>query len=166
MITLIAAVSKDWSVGDANKMLWNIPSELLLFKRRTTDSIVVMGRRTFESMGKKYLPNRTNIVIGTGYFDIESAKYDIDGYLSNSRQIFIIGGAGIWAEFLPIATNAYITHIETDLSGSIKFPKDEFLTRFEPCYETINLKKSSMELDYKVVEYYSPQSKYNINRGY
>ena len=152
MITLIAAVSKDWSVGDGNKMLWHIPSEMALFKRRTIDNIVVMGRRTFESLGSKRLPNRTNIVISNSFVPMQQAK-DLIDYASNenNKHVFIIGGASIWAEFIPIANNAYITHVDSDITGDTKFPKDEFLTRYEPYHETIHLYNT--EPMYKVVEY-------------
>ena len=132
MLSLIAAVAKNYCIGKDNKLPWHIPEDLQHFKDITSKKTVLMGRKTFESiLGylKKPLPNRKSIVITrnlnykvpTGvevYNDIDKA---IDNY--PNEEIFVIGGAGIYQQTINLADKLYITWIDQKINGDTFFPK-------------------------------------------
>lgn len=128
MIKIIAAISKNNAIGINNKLLWHLPKDLKRFKKLTLNSNVIMGRRTYESIGKA-LPNRKNIVISRN----KNYKLD-DAILANSinkaielanKNCFIIGGEQIYKEAINIADEMYITHIDQNFIGDSFFPKIE-----------------------------------------
>lgn len=121
MFSIIVAIGKNNEIGKKNKLIWHIPEDLKNFKKITTGKTVVMGRKTYESIGRA-LPNRKNIIL-TRNFNI---KYDenievyndlenfIDKYKNNNEEIFIIGGEEIYKEFLKrdIVEKLYISHVD------------------------------------------------------
>lgn len=119
-ISLIAAIAKNLAIGKDNKLLYYIPEDLKRFKKITSGHVVIMGKKTFESMGSKPLPNRTNIVISLekdyraeGCITVHS----IEEALSKARElereeIFIIGGGSIYAQTLKYADKLYVTVID------------------------------------------------------
>lgn len=128
-ISMIAAVAKNLAIGKDNKLLWHIPEDLKRFKELTKGHAVVMGNKTFESLGRP-LPQRTNIVIA------KDENYKADGCVvvhslddaieaakkSESDEIFIIGGGSIYAQFLPRADKLYITKVDKEFDGDVFFP--------------------------------------------
>lgn len=127
MISLIAAIDRNNVIGKDNKMPWTLPLDLAYFKKLTTGHIVVMGRKTFESMGKA-LPNRTNWIVtrDKSYLAEGCQKfYSIDEVLkaSNTDEIFIIGGEKLYSEFFPAADKLYITLIDESFIGDTYFPE-------------------------------------------
>lgn len=145
-INLIVAYDKNYYIGKDNKLLWNIPDDLKKFKETTTGKIVVMGRKTYESIGR-VLPNRINVVlsdneefIGTlpvkniflennlrvyNSFDtlIEKLKE-----LSEGEEVFIIGGRSIYKQFIDkdLIDYLYISEIKKSYEGDVKFPFVDF----------------------------------------
>ena len=130
MINLIAAVSKNYQIGIHNQMPWHIPEDLKYFKEVTTGHPVIMGRKTFESIGHP-LPNRRNIVLTRDHtFTHEHVEVlhsfeealELCCRLSNS---FIIGGGEIYKAFLPYADHLYLTLIDEIIEGDTSFPPYE-----------------------------------------
>ncbi len=117
-------------IGKKNKLMWHIPGELPRFKRITTGHPVIMGRKTYESIGRP-LPNRTNIVItrDTNYkaeecLVVESIEKAIEiAKEKDQNEIFIIGGGEIYRQALPMVDKLYITLVKGDFSADTFFPK-------------------------------------------
>ena len=129
MISIIAAVSEDNGIGKNNDLLWNIPEDLKRFKRLTYGKTVIMGRKTWESLPKKPLPGRKNIVItDIPYENINNAvtAYSIEDALSkcgDNEEVFIIGGGSIYKQFMPLAGRLYITHVRRKIPADVYFPE-------------------------------------------
>src|SRR3989338_5065775 len=127
MISLIAAIGKNNELGKANALLWHLPADMKHFIEITTLHPVVMGRKTFESIGRP-LPNRRNIVITR---DVKYKKEEVeivhslsealDLFPDQNEEIFIIGGAEIYRQTMPIADRLYITHIDAEDSEADSF---------------------------------------------
>lgn len=117
MISAIVAVDSNWGIGFNGDLLEHIPEDLKYFKTITTNNTVMMGRKTWESLPKKPLPNRTNIVITSNpnmYNDAEFMDlFDAKLYLiyNKNDDIFIIGGGQIYEELLPLCDRVYVTKI-------------------------------------------------------
>ena len=126
--TLIAAVSLNKVIGSNGSIPWHIPEDLKYFQSNTLYSTVIMGRNTYESIGKP-LPNRKNIVITSSknkFQDIEiySNIEDLIESLKNSEdEIFIIGGEKIYSEFMPLANKMLITEVKIEIEGDSFFPE-------------------------------------------
>lgn len=123
-ICLIAAFDRNQLIGSNNQLPWHIPEDLAYFKKVTVNNTIVMGRKTFDSIGKP-LPNRKNIVISKNLGPVDGITIiqQPDSLLDLAEEtVFIIGGASIYKHFLPIATKLYITHIDATFSGDVYFP--------------------------------------------
>jgi dihydrofolate reductase len=129
MITLIVAMDPHNGIGIDGKLPWHIKEDLKLFKERTLNHKVVMGRKTYESIGKP-LPNRENIVVtrNQSISDIENVKiiHNLEVFLSENEkteeEIFIIGGAEIYQVALPYANRLAISHINKSYNCDTFFP--------------------------------------------
>jgi dihydrofolate reductase len=135
-ISAIAAINKiDRAIGINNTLLWKIPEDLRRFKELASGHPIIMGRKTFESIGRA-LPNRTNIVItrnpdfiAEGCIICSSTKDAIDTAKKyDNQEIFIIGGGQIYSEALPVTDRIYLTLVESDALGDVFFPQyaDDF----------------------------------------
>lgn len=129
MISIIVAVSDDLGIGKDNELLWKISEDLKRFKYLTTGKTVIMGKKTWDSLPRKPLPGRINIVL-TDIPDeeIENAVtvHSIPEALSNCREgeeAFIIGGGSIYRQFMPKADRLYITHVHKKAPADIYFPE-------------------------------------------
>ncbi len=130
MISLIAAIGKNNELGKNNALLFNMPADMKYFKDTTRLHTVVMGRKTFESIGKP-LPNRRNIVITrnvsykpAGVEVVHSLAGALDILPNQNEEIFIIGGAELYKETVPIADKLYITHVDAiDKDADVFFPE-------------------------------------------
>lgn len=129
MISIIAAVNRSWGLGLQNKLLYWLPNDLKRFKALTTGHTIVMGRKTFESLPKGALPNRRNIVLSRSQQDFPGAEcfsslQDALAHCTSDEEVFIIGGASIYREALPLADKLYLTHIEDDsMEADVFFPE-------------------------------------------
>ncbi len=126
MISIIVAVAENGVIGDRNTLLWHISEDLRRFKRLTTGHPVVMGRKTCESLGRP-LPNRRNVVITRSETEIAGCEvvHSLDEALAlfpADEEVFVIGGAQIYAEALPIADRFYLTRVHRDYEGDTRFP--------------------------------------------
>ena len=118
MISAIVAVDNNWGIGYNGDLLEKIPEDMKYFKELTTNNVVVMGRKTWDSLPKKPLPNRINIVItnqkkseenGAKFMTLEDAmRYAI---VNRPTDVFIIGGGQIYKKLLPICSRVYVTKI-------------------------------------------------------
>jgi dihydrofolate reductase len=129
MISIIVAVSEDWGIGKDNELLWHISEDLKRFKRLTSGNTVIMGKRTWESLPRKPLPGRKNIVMTDNPDEtIEDAvtAYSLHDSLNKcdkDKEIFIIGGGSIYRQFMPIADRLFITHVHRKAPADIYFPE-------------------------------------------
>ncbi len=136
MIHLIVAMTKDRVIGNNNKLLWQISDDMKLFKELTTNNTVIMGRNTWESIPKKFrpLPNRKNIVVSktlnrTNGAEIASSIDDaVRMARGNVGQIYCIGGAQIYKEFLEkeLVDILHISFVKKEYDGNVFFPKINF----------------------------------------
>jgi dihydrofolate reductase len=127
LIALIGAMSRNRIIGKDNRLPWRLPADLAHFKSITFGHTVVMGRKTFESIGRP-LPGRKNIILTTnpnlkpeGFQIARSVTEILDQ--ATSETVFIIGGAFTYRQFLPVAQLIYLTLIEADFVGDASFPE-------------------------------------------
>ncbi len=127
MISIIAAVADNGTIGSANSMPWHIKEDFRRFKAITTGHPVVMGRKTFESLGRP-LPNRTNVVVtrNRAYVAegciVAGSLQEAVGLFSREEEVFVIGGGEIYAQAMPLADKVYLTHIHHSYDGDTRFP--------------------------------------------
>lgn len=128
MISIIVAVSDDWGIGKDNELLWNISEDLKRFKRLTMGNTIIMGKKTWESLPKRPLPGRKNVVLTDDpneCVDCSVTAYSIEDALSKcdkNEEIFIIGGGSVYRQFMPLADRLYITHVHKKAPADIYFP--------------------------------------------
>ena len=126
-VSAIVAAAENNAIGKDNQLLWHLPNDLRFFKRTTSGHPIVMGRKTFESVGKP-LPNRRNIVVTRqSDYAVEGADvvHSIQEALSlcaDNAEVFIVGGAEIYRQALPILGRIYITRVHTEVAGDTFFP--------------------------------------------
>ena len=135
MISLIVAASENNAIGKGNAMLWHLPEDLKFFKNTTWGMPVIMGRKTFEAVGKP-LPGRTNIIVTSNpnwqaentitTTSIENAIKVANE--TNAKEIFITGGGEIYKQTLPIADKVYLTRVHTTIDGDAFFPEMDINT--------------------------------------
>jgi dihydrofolate reductase len=134
-VAIIAAIARNRTIGNEGKLPWHISDDLKRFKRLTTGHTVLMGRKTFESLGKP-LANRRNVVISSRPVP-DSETYPsltaaLDA-LSGQEKIFVIGGGSIYAQMLDRADELYLTLIDRDVEGDTFFPPYEHL--LDTCFK-------------------------------
>src|SRR5690349_6140919 len=128
-IALIAAMSENGVIGNHNALPWHLPEELKYFREKTRGKPVIMGRKTFTSMGNKPLPNRLNIILtqdlnfsALGYRVVHSVVAALKA-VNDCEESMIIGGAQIYEIFLPIVSRIYLTIVHQICEGDTFFPK-------------------------------------------
>lgn len=156
MISMIWAMGRDNALGCRNRMPWYLPADFAYFKKVTMGKPVIMGRKTFESIGKP-LPGRTNVII------TRDLSFKADGCIvadsmdkareyTNGKDVFIIGGAEIYKAFLPLADKLYITEIDKAFEADAFFPEIDYsqwlLISSEP-----GVKDEKNPFDYKFMVY-------------
>lgn len=126
-ISMIAAMAKDRVIGNDNQMPWHLPADFAWFKRCTLGKPVIMGRKTYDSIGRP-LPGRQNIVISRdptlkieGVDCVTSIDRAIQ-LVSDHKELMIIGGGSIYQACLEIANCLYLTYIDLDVEGDTRFP--------------------------------------------
>ena len=130
MLSIIVAKAKNNIIGKDNKLLWHIPDDLRRFKELTTNHTIIMGRKTFESIGR-ILPNRKHIIFSQNPdFKIENENIEIvhsmlqiQQYIEDENENFVIGGAMIYNLLMPYVTKMYVTEIDKDFEGDTVFPR-------------------------------------------
>ena len=143
-ISLIVAMAANRVIGLDNKMPWHLSADLKKFKAITMGSPIVMGRKTYESIGRP-LPGRSNIIISrnldyqqTDCLVFNDIKTAIEASSKDAEEIFIIGGAELYKATLPHADNLYLTVINQDFDGDTFFPEIDFKVWTEASREDIS----------------------------
>ncbi len=127
-ITLIVAAAENNAIGKDNQMPWHLPNDFKYFKRNTIGHSIVMGRKTFDSIGKP-LPERRNIVLtrdqnyANSEVDVANSIQDVLTYCRDEREIFIIGGANIYEQTRALANRVLMTRVHTTIDGDAFFPE-------------------------------------------
>lgn len=132
ILSVIVAMAHNRVIGLNNQMPWHLPADLAWFKKNTLNKPVIMGRKTFESIGRP-LPNRHNIVISRQIESIDNKISNVSWvksideaiFLAQEQQpdeVFIIGGGNIYQQVLPLIDWLYLTHIDAELQGDTYFP--------------------------------------------
>ncbi|MDF2438316.1 MAG: diacylglycerol kinase [Bacteroidota bacterium] len=133
MISLIVATGKNNVIGKDNKLIWHLPADMKFFKEKTSGHCIITGRKNYESIPEKFrpLPNRTNIVItrqkdyhAPGAIVVNSLEDALSKAKSTGDdEIFIIGGAEIFKQCLPVTDRIYLTEIHHSFDGDVFFPE-------------------------------------------
>lgn len=144
MISIIAAVSLNNCIGVNNSIPWKIKEDMQLFKKLTTNNTIIMGRKTFESIGKP-LPNRKNIVITSSKIDGIETYNSLKESLNNKDNIFLIGGSKIYLEGMKYANKMYITLVNKVVEGDTFFP---FIDTEWKCINKNKLTDEAILLEY------------------
>jgi dihydrofolate reductase len=128
MVSIIVAMGRNRVIGKDNSLIWHLPADLKHFKETTMGRPVIMGRKTFESVGKP-LPGRTNIIVtrrkgyrAQGCLAAGSVEKALE-LVAGEPEVFIAGGGEIYRESLPLADRLYITIIDHDFEGDTFFPE-------------------------------------------
>ena len=130
MLSIIVAKAKNNTIGKDNKLLWHISDDLKRFEELTTGHVIIMGRKTFESLGK-VLPNRKHIVfsqnpdfkVNDENVEIVHSMLQLQEYIEDDNENFVIGGAMIYNLLMPYVKKMYVTEIDKDFDGDTFFPR-------------------------------------------
>jgi dihydrofolate reductase len=129
-ICLVVAASKNNAIGKDNQLLWHLPKDMRFFKNTTWAMPVVMGRKTFESLSAKALSGRLNIVVtrqkdwkalNVSAVNSLEAAFELAA-LQDYKEVYVIGGADIYEQTLPLANTVYLTRVDTVIEGDSFFP--------------------------------------------
>ena len=159
MLSIIVAKAKNNIIGKNNKLLWHLPDDLKRFKELTIGHNIIMGRKTFESLGG-ILPNRKHIVftqnpdfkINDENVQVVHSMLEIQEYIENNEENFVIGGAMIYNLLMPYVTKMYVTEIEKDFQGDAFFPRIDTQVWKEVSREN-GMKDENNDFDYDYVVY-------------
>lgn len=157
-ISIIVAIARNQAIGFENKLLYWLPNDLKRFKALTTGHTIIMGRKTFESLPKGALPNRRNIVLTRQDMEFLGAERygSLESALSQCKEeeeVFIIGGASVYRETLPLATKLYITYIEdTPKEADAFFPEIDLSIWEETSREAHSIDEKHL-YSYQFVDY-------------
>jgi dihydrofolate reductase len=126
-ISIVVAIAQNNAIGKDNKLLWHLPKDLKHFKDITTGGTVIMGRKTYDSVGRP-LPNRRNIIITRQQIEIPGCEVvnSIDAALALCRdeaEVFIVGGAEIYKQALPLTDKIFLTIVHQDFEADTYFPE-------------------------------------------
>ncbi|MET1254896.1 type 3 dihydrofolate reductase [Aliikangiella maris] len=158
IISLVAAMANNRVIGKDNQMPWHLPADLKHFKNTTMHKPIIMGRKTFESIGKA-LPGRQNIVI-TRQTDYIAENCTLVGSLEAAikcvqsvEEIMIIGGGNLYAQALPMANRLYLTLIDLVVDGDTQFPAYEHLDLTVIQQQSFTADEKN-PYDYQFIDYY------------
>lgn len=127
-LSIVVAVSQNYAIGRHNDLIWHISDDLKHFKALTSNHTVVMGRRTFDSLPKKPLPNRRNIILthdsdfSSQGIEVAHSLNEVFNLTAEEDEVFVIGGANIYQQFLPFVSRLYVTWIYSEFEADAFFP--------------------------------------------
>jgi dihydrofolate reductase len=155
---IIVAVSENGVIGKDNQLIWRLSADLKRFKALTTGHTVVMGRKTFESIGRA-LPNRRNVVLSSSMengavegVEVFSSIEALEKSLSADEEVFIIGGGEIYRQFLPYASKLYLTKVHVSIEGDVYFPAINE-SEWKSVFEESHVADEKNEYDYTFVDF-------------
>ena len=159
MLSIIVAKAKNNAIGKNNQLLWHLSDDLKRFKTLTTGHTIIMGRKTFESLGR-VLPNRKHIVftqnpdfkVNDENVEIVHSMLQIQEYIENEEEAFVIGGAVIYNLLMPYVKKMYVTEIDKEFDGDVFFPRiDE--TKWKEVSREKGPEDEENDFTYKYVTY-------------
>ena len=159
MLSIIVAKAKNNVIGKDNQLIWNLPEDLKRFKSMTTGHTIIMGRKTFESLGR-VLPDRKHIVfsqnpdfqVNDENVEVVHSMLQIQQYIESDEEAFVIGGAMIYGLLMPHVTKMYITQINENFEGNIIFPKFD-TEKWEVIEREEGIKDENNKFDYDYITY-------------
>ncbi len=160
MLSIVVAKARNNIIGKENKLIWNLPADLKHFKELTTGHVIIMGRKTFESLGK-ILPNRKHIVFSQNpdfkikdeNVQVVHSMLEIQEYIENEKENFVIGGAMIYNLLMPYVTKMYVTEVNEEFEGDSFFPKINLEIWKEIAREKgTKDEKNNLDYDYVIYE--------------
>ncbi len=159
MLSTIVAIANNNVIGKDNKLIWHLPEDLKRFKQITTGKNIIMGRKTFESLGR-VLPNRKHIILCNDMeMDIDNENVEIlddisklDKYINSGEENFVIGGATIYKLLMPYVNKLYITKINHDFEGDVYFPEIKE-TEWKEISKEKGLRNDENPYDYEYITY-------------
>ena len=159
MLSIIVAKAKNNIIGKDNNLIWHLPEDLKRFKALTTGHTIIMGRRTFESLGR-VLPNRKHVVFSQNpdfkvddeNVEVVHSLLQIQEYIESDEEAFVIGGAMIYGLLMPYVTKMYITQINQEFEGDTFFPKFN-LEKWKIVDTQKGIKDENNNLDYEFITY-------------
>ena len=130
MLSIIVAKAKNNIIGKDNALIWHLPEDLKRFKKMTTGHTIIMGRKTFESLGR-VLPNRHHIILcNDAEMNVDNENVEIfedismlEQYVKDAEEHFVIGGATMYRLLMPMCSKMYITEIDKEFDGDVSFPE-------------------------------------------
>ncbi|PMH29274.1 diacylglycerol kinase [Vibrio lentus] len=152
IISMIAAMANNRVIGKDNQMPWHLPADFAWFKRSTMGKPIVMGRKTYDSIGRP-LPGRLNVVISRdesleieGVTTVTSIEKALE-LVSDVDEVMIIGGGSIYESCLPKANKLYLTYIDLEVDGDTQFPSwgEGWKQSFNDTYQADEKNKHNME---------------------
>ena len=159
MLSIIVAIANENVIGKDNQLIWHLPEDLKRFKEITSGHNIIMGRKTFESLGR-VLPNRKHIILCNDMeMNIDNENVEIlddisklDKYINSDEESFIIGGATIYKLLMPYANKMYITKIDESFEGDVWFPeiKEE---EWKAISKEKGIKNEENPYDYEYITY-------------
>lgn len=164
-LSIIVAAAQNMAIGKDNDLLWHISDDLKRFKSLTSGHTVVMGRRTFDSLPKKPLPKRRNIVLthdeafsfevpqgATGTVEVAHSVSQVLGKVEGEKETFIMGGATVYRAFLPWVKRLYVTWVYGEFEADVYFPVID-PSLFRQVSITPRMRDPESGLEYSYAEY-------------
>ncbi|ODP30035.1 Dihydrofolate reductase [Paenibacillus nuruki] len=157
-ITMIWAQASNGVIGKDNDLPWRLPRDMAYFKQQTQHKTVVMGRKTWESFGRKPLPNRRNIIITRSQeFTATDAEvvYSVEEAIQlagQDNELMVIGGSTIYEQFLQYADRLLMTKIDHDFAGDTYFPEVDW-SQWQQASITEGIRDEKNDYDYRFEEY-------------
>jgi len=157
MITIISAVDRNSAIGKENKLPWNCPSDLRFFKKETLSKVIVMGSKTWDSLGSyvRPLPDRQNCVLSKSDIELPEGVIHLTSMqdvlrLAEDNDVYIIGGAGVYRQFVDFCDRIILTHLDIEVIGA-----DAFFPKFEPVSskEISSGVDEASDISYEIIEY-------------
>lgn len=164
-LSIIVAVAQNMAIGKDNDLLWHISDDLKRFKALTSGHTVVMGRRTFDSLPKKPLPRRRNIVLtrdkgfhyevpptATGRLEVAGSIAELLRMVEGEEETFVIGGGALYRELLPLVSRIYATWVYRDFEADVFFPPID-PSVFRQVSLSAKMKDQESGIEYAYAEY-------------
>ena len=159
MLSIIVAKAKNNVIGKNNELIWHLPEDLKRFKKLTTGHTIIMGRKTFESLGR-VLPERKHIIFSQNpdfkvddeNVEIVHSMLQIQEYIESEEEHFVIGGAMIYNLLMPYINKMYVTQINKEFEGDAFFPKiNEDI--WKETERISNIQDEETNLEYEFITY-------------
>lgn len=161
-INIIVAIAENYAIGKNNDLLWHLGDDLKRFKKLTSNNVVMMGQKTYESLPVRPLPKRTNIVISDDYdvryngcemaYGITEAM-EFAKYWSDDTEVFVMGGGSIYRQFFDMADKLYITKVHKSFEDADVFFPEIDEEKWELIFEEKHTKDENNEYDYTYLLY-------------